>query len=862
MPLIVLFRLARRYVSRRFTESLLFVLGVALGVAVVIAIDIANSSASRAFDLSTESVTGRATHRIVSGPGGLSTEVYTAVRLELGLRESAPVIEEYVRAAGLSDQPLRLLGVDPFAEPPFRQYLETIRIIDGDQSPAAVFEPLNAFISQPGAVLISQSLAERLGLTAGDTLNLQVGARTVETRIAGLLQPDDRVSEQALDDLLLADIATAQEITGRPGVISRVDLILPDERAGSLLAEIEALLPPGATVGPVTESNTTLEQMTAAFELNLQALSLLALVVGVFLIYNTVTFSVIQRRPVIGILRSLGMTRSQVFAFILGEAFTLGLVGTVLGLGLGIIFGRGAVGLVAQTISDLYFTVNVQRITVEPVTLFKGVAIGLLVSVGAALIPARSATHTPPAGAMRRSDQEQSARRLIPAITLAAVAMLVTGWLLLQLPTQSIIISFAALFAIVIGGAFFTPLALTGAMRLVTPVSGALFGIIGRMAPRAVTRSLSRTSVAVAALTVAVSVIVGVSVMIASFRITVADWLDTTLGGDIYISAPLLLANRPSADVDPGVRDLIAAVPGVARVSAARSVTVTAPEYPDLPPANVQATDSDIAIERRFAWNHAPDGDHRAALAAGAVMVSEPFAYRRGLDPDNDQITLLTDRGERTFTVIAVYYDYSTDQGTVYMDGGIYRQLWDDPYISSISAFLEPGAALETVMDDIRAAVAGYDLQVQANRELRAGVFEVFDNAFAITVALRLLATVVAFIGILSALLALQLENTRQYGVMRAVGMTSRQLWKFTLVQTGLMGSLAGLLALPIGLALALVLVYVINVRSFGWTMTFHPLPGEFAQAFAVAVVAALLAGIYPALRLSRLVTARALRSE
>jgi putative ABC transport system permease protein len=310
------------------------------------------------------------------------------------------------------------------------------------------------------------------------------------------------------------------------------------------------------------------------------------------------------------------------------------------------------------------------------------------------------------------------------------------------------------------------------------------------------------------------------------------------------------------------VRDLVRDVPGVARVSAAREAAVIAPDYPDMLPANIIAPDFDISVERRFAWNDARDGDYKAALQEGAVLVSEPFAFRRDIDHDNNTITLLTDRGEHTFAVVGVYYDYTTDQGTVYMLRSVYDQYFDDPYVSSVAAFLEPDADLNTTINAIRDALTGFDLQVQANRELRSGVFEVFDNAFAITVALRLLATLVAFIGILSALLSLQLENTRQYGVMRATGMTPRQLWTFTLTQTGLMGIVAGLLAAPIGLALSLVLTNVINVRSFGWTMDMHLSAGEFAQAFAVAVVAALLAGIYPAWRLTRLVTAQALRAE
>lgn len=854
--MIALFRLARRYVARRFLQSLLFVVGVALGVAMVIAIDLANGSASRAFDLSTESVTGRATHQIAGGPSGVPTDIYTRLRVDLGLRAVAPVVAEYVRGLDLGDQPLRLLGVEPFAEPPFRDYLTDIEVEGENQN---AFQSLNAFIAEPNTILMSQTLADRFDIAVGDVITLRPGDGRADVRVVGLLQPADNVSAQALDDLLLTDIASAQELIGRPGYLTRIDLILPE---GMDIARIEAILPPGVTMSTTQEANGTLAQMTAAFELNLQALSLLALTVGVFLIYNTVTFSVVQRRPMIGTLRALGATRRQIFALILGEAFLLGLVGTVLGLGLGIIFGRGAVGLVSQTISDLYFTVNVQGVVVQTGTLIKGAVIGLFASLAAAVVPSIDATRTPPAGVLRRSDVEQRALKLIPVTTVAAAALNVLGYLLLQIPTQNIIVAFTALFAIVLGGALFTPVVLLVMMRLSTPVGDAVFGVLGRMAPRAVIRSLSRTSVAVAALTVAVSVIVGVSVMIGSFRNTVADWLDTTLGADIYVSPPLLTANRNTVDVDPAILDVLNAVDGVARIEFVRDAQVIAPGYPDLPTVNLSAGSGDVsASDRRFAWLDAADG--WSALQAGDLLVSEPFAYRRGITPQDNQLTLLTDDGPKTFTVAGVFYDYSTDQGTVFMDYAVYRDYFDDPFISSVALFLQDGVETQTVIEQLRTeTLVGTDLNAQANRDLRAGVFEVFERAFSITAALQVLATVVAFIGILSALMALQLEHTRQYGVMRATGMTPRQLWNFTLIQTGLMGTTAGLLSLPIGLLLALVLIYVINVRSFGWTMALDLQAGPFVQAFTVAVVAALLAGLYPAWRLTRLVTAQALRAE
>ncbi len=853
-------RLSARYISRSLLQSVLFIVGVALGVAVVVAIDLANSSASRAFALSTETISGRATHQIVPASRDLPSSLYTALRVDLGLREAAPVIETLVRSPQMGDRPLRLLGIDPFAEPPFRDYLSAVQVA-GEQQTA--FEALNAFISTPGAALISASAAQRYGLQPGDTLTVQPGGRPAQLTIAGLLVTADDLSTTALDDLILTDIATAQESTGRQGFISRIDLILP---ANYDTSRITALLPAGAVLTTPAARSGVISQMTDAFELNLQALSLLALVVGVFLIYNTVTFSVVQRRPVLGILRALGATRGQILRLILGEAFVLGAIGTVIGLGLGIIFGRASVGLIAQTISDLYFTVNVRGVTLDPATLLKAAAIGIAASLAAAFIPSLDATRTPPAGSLRRSQLEERTRRLLPLVTAGAAVLVVMGVLLLLVPTDSLFISFGGLFCIVVGGALFTPAALLLLMQVAPSLLSRPFSVLGRMAPRALVRSLSRTSIAVAALTVAVSVIVGVSVMIASFRGTVTDWLNTTLGADIYISPPQQNAVRAEGDVDVALAGSIAALPGVERVVTGRNVSIPAPAFPDLPPVNLIVATGEVTNgQRQFAW--LADGitprDYWDALDDGTVvMVSEPFAFRRGITQQNAVLTLLTDRGPVDFVVKGVFYDYSSDQGTVFMADSVYRQYFDDPYISTLAVFLQPGADTADALDGVRGLLIGTDLSAQSNRSLRDGALVVFERTFSITQALRLLAVVVAFIGILSALMALQIEQTRQYGAMRAIGMTGRQLWTYTLLQTGLMGITAGLLALPIGLALAVVLIYVINVRSFGWTMQISLQPDEFLLAFVIAVLAALLAGLYPARRLTRLVTAAALRGE
>lgn len=849
-----LLKLVLRHTLRRPLQSILFVLGMALGVAVIVAIDLANGSAGRAFELATETVAGRATHQIVGGPTGLDEDAYRRLRVDLDMRLSAPVVEEYVTALDLDQRPLRLMGVDPFAEPPFRSYLANR---DG--------VPINALtqlLVEPNTAFLSEDLASRYAISVGDPLTLRVGANRRTVQVVGLLRPTDSVSRRALQNLLLMDISTAQEILGRVGRLSHIDLILDaDTPAGqSTLARIEEVLPAGARVVRAEARSETVQQMTRAFELNLSALSMLALLVGMFLIYNTVSFSVVQRRPVLGTLRSLGVTRAQIFSLILIEAAALGVIGTTLGLGLGAVLGRGAVRLITQTINDFYFVISVQTVDLAPLTLAKGAVTGVGAALFAAVLPALEATAVPPVNVLQRSEIESKARRATP-VTFAAGLMLcaiATG--LLWLPTHRLVVSFAALFGLIIGFALLTPAFTILLMRAMRPVTTRLAGVLGQMAPRDITRSLSRTSVAIAALMVAVSVIIGVSIMIGSFRQTVADWLQTSLQADVYISPPSVAANRIGAPMDPAIMTELASLEGVQTVEAVHDVIADAI---GIGPVNLVAvTGEHFEQRRRFAQVTLPIRQIWPAMENGAIIVSETFAYHNKVSA-GDELRLLTDHGARVFPVVGVYYNYSSERGLVLMSLDVYRRHWDDDKISSVGLYLAPGYDPQAVVERLQARFAGrQELVIQSNRDLRQSALEVFDRTFAITMALRLLATVVAFIGVLSALMALQLERARELGVLRATGMTRRQLWGLTLLETGLMGTTAGLLAIPTGLLLALVLIHVINRRSFGWTIQMVLQPDYFAQAMLVAVVAALLAGLYPALRAGRMVPARVLREE
>jgi len=864
-----LWRIGWRYLLRHPWQSVLMVVGIALGVAVAVAVDLANASAGRAFELSTESVTGRATHTISGGPQGLDESIYTQLKksglVTTGGAAAAPVLSEYVSSPQFGGQPLQLLGLDPFAEPPFRDYLGGVGGEAQEARPSPLTGDLAIFLTQPNAVLISTGLADQYGLracTADDQstcrITLEINGQTKEVFIAGLLQPADSLSQRALDGLIIADVATAQELTGRLGKLDRIDLILP-KTAPSLEDQIRALLPPGAHLEPVAARSGTVEQMTAAFRINLTALSLLALVVGMFLIYNTMTFSVVQRRPMFGTLRCLGVTRREIFLLVLGEALLVGLAGSALGLLLGVVLGQGAVRLVTQTINDLFFVLTVRGVQIPLSSLVKGAVLGLAATLLTAAPPAWEAASSPPRLALSRSGLESKARRAVIVAAGIGLALLVIGALTLAIPTHSLVISFGGTFAVIVGCAMLAPLLTRWLMRLLASPAGAIGGVLGRLAPRNVISSLSRTAIAVAALMVAISVTIGVSLMVSSFRHTVVLWLENTLQGDVYISAPSLTSTTPSAPLDPQVIETARGWPGVREVDVLRSVNVDSP----LGPVHIAATDNThVPLERTFLARQTPADQLWAAMLEGGVLISEPLANRLGLH-SGEALALFTRSGERSFPILGVFYDYASTEGTLLMALPVYRQNWDDPALTAAALRLEPGADPDQVATGLQAAVNPIQrLLVRPNAALRAEVLVVFDRTFAITGALQLLATLVAFIGVLSALLSLELERQRELGILRAIGLTVRQMWRLILLETGLLGFAAGLFSLPTGYVLALILVYIINRRSFGWTLQMQIAPEPFIQALLVGVLAALLAGLYPARRIGRMEASEALRSE
>jgi putative ABC transport system permease protein len=843
-------RASVRHLTGHRLQSLLSVLGVALGVAVVLSIDMAISSSREGFMISAETVAGRATHVVTSEVGTLDEALIGTLRLELGIRAAAPVVEGFASSERIPGRALRVLGIDPFSEAPFRPWMAA----------GATGLDVADFVTTRRGVVVTEGMASAAGLRAGDTLSVSVAGEEWRLPVVTVVGVTDDLTRSGLSDVLLMDIASAQEVLRSAGTLSRIDLRLDSGvRGDRQVARISAALPPGVEVRAVGTRAATMSGMIDAFSVNLTALSLLALMFGMFLIFNAVTFSVVQRREVLARLRALGVTRAEVMRLVLTEALWIGVVGATLGMGLGVVLARGLVGMVAGTINDLYFAVAVQGVALEPRLAAKAVLLGLVSTMIASVPPALEAAGANPRLSGLRSIVESRAQRLVPRAAVVGLGLGMAGALLLLVPTRSLLISFSALFLVISGLALMTPAGTLVLMRAMqTPLRWA-GGTMGVMAGRGVGRSLSRTAPAIAALVVAVSVTVGLGVMIQSFRGTLSRWLDGTLQADVYVSLPGPGASRASGTLEPDLIDAFVSHPEVSGHSTYRGRTVIRDD--DL--FQLIALELDPRGERAFAFLDGRADDIMRRFRAGeGIIVSEPFAYRRALVV-GDPVTLSGRDGPWSVPIAGVYRDYGSEQGTVMMTRSLYEEHYQDAGVTSLGLFLSDGADSDSVVHDLMALVPeGRSVVARTNDTLRNSSLNVFDRTFRVTSVLRLLAFIVAFVGVLSALSALQLERAREFGLMRAQGMTPAQLWRLVVTQTGLIGLAAGLLAIPMGLVLSLVMVFVINKRSFGWTLDLLVGPEILVQAVLLGTAAALLAGLYPAWRMASTSPAVALRGE
>lgn len=848
--LLLFYRLMLRPLLQEPIRTGLTILAVTLGVAVVLAIDLAGDAATGSFRSSMETLASDNNLEIVATGGVPEAVVGTIEALPYPIRV-VPRIEDVATISG-SGQTLPLIGLDLVARGNFsegQRYSPVENSTDGNPP-----EDLLRTLLKPDSIWVGKSLAQK----PGDRLKLLVNDEVREFTVRGSYR-DSNGNESAV----VMDISVAQRALDRFGHVDRILLKVPDTPSlDEWRRRIQAVLPDGVEVRRQGTGTAENRKMLAAFRWNLKLLSYIALIVGAFLIYNTISVSVVRRRPETGIVRALGASRVAVSMAFIGEAAFLGTAGAMLGLPAGRILASSAVRLMSATVETLYVSSRPGPIALST----SGVVLALLVGVGVAVFsayaPAREASRVSPVEAMARGRREYEARVhksrdlwiacvLAVAATAAAFGRPIAGKPLLGYLSALLLVAACALAIPAITDAL-----LSFSSR---PLGRAL-GVEGLLASQSLAASLRRTSVLVAALSTAIAMMTSVGIMVGSFRETVVLWMNDRLPADLYLRP----AGRPAPDRHPTVSldlaDRISKLPGVAGVDRLRAYEIDF----DGSPATLASVDlSALRTSRQsnFFSRRPADQVLSEIRNRDAVLVSEPFAYKHHLRA-GDTVTLSLGTARPAFRVVDVYYDYGSEAGSILMDRQTMLRYLPDPAPSNLAIYVDRKAPIETVRAEIASAVAGHRVLAFSNRDLRNEAIRIFDRTFAITYALEAVAIMVAVMGIAGALVALVIDRRRELGLLRFLGAAESQVRKQILVEAGLLGLLSNLVGLALGFALSLVLVYVINKQSFGWTIRFHWPVAVLAGAMAVVYAATVLAGLYPARIAVRLSPLEAVHEE
>ena len=841
-----------RHLRRNRLRSVATIASIAVGVAVVVAIQLANRSSVRGFEAALNAISGRTSLEITVAGVGIEETRLT----ELGwLREYglvSPLIDGDVlfRApggrpdAGDEAELVRLLGVDILRDQPFREY----QLLEGDRRKEITTPEFLELLTDPRSVVLTGAFADRHRLELGGEVELLAGARAVPLVVRGLLGDEGpgRVSD---GNFALMDIAAAQWVLGRLGRVDRVDIRLADGVDVDLAEQaIRDRLPAGFSVGRPARRGAQVERMLRAFHFNLTALSFIALLVGLFLVYNTVAVSVITRRAEIGMLRTAGASRGTVLGLFLGEAVALALVGCALGAPLGWVLAQGAVRLTASTVSQFWVATAA---TVPPLDLgyvAVAFAIGLPLSLVAAAVPAGEAARLTPLAAVR-SDDHLAARERLPRRFLVGPLLLFVagGWLATREPVGGLpVFGLLSALAVVFGAALLVPAVLFAFGRMGRGTMARWLRVEGHLAHANLGSSIPRLAISVAALAVSLAMMVAIAIMIGSFRETVIYWVGQTLQADLFVAPARQgpVANPVAMSLE--IEATIAGHPAVVAIDGFTGVDVP---YGDSLVV-VGSGRFEVLLDHGGLLFKAPEDGRRAmagAVGVDAVVVSESFSLKHGMQV-GDSVDLPTPRGPVPFRIAAVYFDYSNDRGLVVLDRQTFERHYGARRPAGLSVYLDADADPVAVRDEILAEL-GPDRQVfiNTNSALRGEVLRIFDSTFAITYALEAIAIVVSMFGVAATLLTLALERKPEIAMLRLVGAERRHMRRMIMIEAGVLGIVSQAIGLVVGLALSAILIYVINVQSFGWTIQFH-IPGVFlAQSSLVILVAMVLSGLYPA---------------
>ncbi len=840
-------QLARGHFRKHLLEAALCVIGVALGVAVAVGIDGAVSASVASFRGAVESVSGSATHSITATTGELTDEQYIELARSHHPWPMTPVIDRRVAALDGDGVPhvVRLLGIDPFADDQMRPFT----VFDRKTNPSA----FRAFYTEPNTVVLADELAATLHAGVGSEVRVNVGNRVQTVRVVAIATITGPFRSQ-LADLVIADLSTAQELVNGVGQIDRIDVRL----AAGQEAAAAASLPRGLELRSVSDRADQLEELIAAYKLNLNALSLMASFVAIFIVYNAMLVSVQQRIKTLAVLRCLGSSRLQLGGIYLIEAVAFSAAGAVLGILGGWALCAVMVGYVGGTINELYAAIRPPAATLNNAMIVKGAIIALASGLVGAAIPLFLATRTPPITSLRPSAQRSNSRRAAWLLLPVGAACLLLALLLDRVPGDSPRVGFGMALLTALGFAMLCPIATWWVASIIGGAGRALRVVSVQMAAASVAHGLRVTGVAVAAMMLAMAMNVALLTMVASFRSAVMQWLDQRFRSDVFIGPELQIDYRIDSMLDPRVIRWVEQQPETAE----RLLYRKRPLELDGVSTSLVCTEVPTLLERGMLPFRSPPPPGERFDPRHDLLLSEPLAgkikARRG-----EMITLDTPSGPARFKVFAVYFDFASDRGEALLDRSEYARLWKDERVDAIHVRLRDPAAVHEVVTRWAAELEpNYPVLVHDYAHVKGETVKIFDRTFRVTDVLGWMAGGVAFCGLAGALLSLSMARQREYGVLSAIGMSGSQTALWVAFEGIIIALVAAMLASAAGTALAYLLAYVIQYRSFGWSIPMQVQPRLWGEALSWSLVAAVLAAVYPIYRLRRDPPARSLRQE
>jgi putative ABC transport system permease protein len=798
-------------------RALVALLAIALGVALGFGIHLVNEAAFSEFSAASRSLSGSADLQVRGKSPQLDETMYGQIAAMPEVDIAAPVLELDLAVPGQRST-LKLLGIDGF------QSAMIAPDLMGVPEEGKPFDTLMA-----DSVFLSPAALEWLQLNTGDRLTLVAGTRRVSLRVAGSL-----LRARAGQRLAVMDIGSAQWQFARLDQLSRIDLkLVPGANRAAFKTHLEQSQASLIIVEADDQDQRT-SSMSRAYRVNLNVLALVALFTGAFLVFSTQALSVLRRRPQFALLRTLGVTRRQLLTQVLIEGSVLGVTGAVLGIALGYALAAAALSLFGGDLGGGYFP------GVRPTLMFSPIAALIFFSAGAGVAllgswaPAMEAARAKPAAAMKAGSEDLALAPL--AVPWPALAAIATGALFTRLPPVSglPVFGYLSIALLLIGNIALMPRA---ASLIFSALAPRCRGLMGSLALARLANAPNQAAIALGGVLASFSLMVAMAIMVSSLRVSVDDWLQHLLSADMYVR---IQQGGDAGRFGPEEQQLIARLPAVARMETTRHQPIT------LDPARPAVALIARTIDARAPERSIPVMGESLKGLSRPVWVSEAMVDLYGWQPGQVVELPMQDKPEK-FTVAGIWRDYARQSGAIMMRIEDYRVLSGDMTINDVALWLRRDASAAQLRAQIEALPFAATLEFAEPGEIRAVSMKIFDRSFAVTYLLEGVAILIGLFGVAATFSAQTLSRAKEFGMLRHLGITRRQILTLLAGEGALLAGLAIAAGFLLGGCISLILVFIVNPQSFHWTMNLH-LPWALLSTVASvlllsAAITALISG-------------------